>query len=247
MPVWLPPLVATRRSVRMAVRILLAASQPIAGGPLERCDAQDDLGAAGHLLQAVVWILRWLAGARTELLGLVERVGLCDLRRGTAGSAAGQGEQGNRNGGEQVNGMSKQFLAKLVKFRRIAGQPRAVVCDRLDISHSTYSRMMAILRSEAGGKTKQQRFLEVLEQVEAFIGEGDPHMVSGVAIARAVGCSEGQANRARQTIMRKRSLPVTVAKAAWPADPKPKRPPKLFWTIGDRLFCEHRQPQEVGF
>ena len=145
-----------------------------------------------------------------------------------------------------MNGMSKLFLAKLVKFRRIAGQPRAVVCDRLGISHTTYTRMAAILRSETGGKTRQQRFAEVLEQVEAFIGEGDPHLVSGVTIARAVGCSEGQANRARQTVMRKRAMPVAAAKVALPADPKPKKPAKLFWTIGDRLFCEHRQPQEVG-
>jgi hypothetical protein len=145
-----------------------------------------------------------------------------------------------------VSGMSKEFLAKLVKFRRIAGQPRAVVCDRLDISHTTYSRMAAILRSEAGGKTKQERFAEVLLQVEQFIGDGDPHLVSGVTIARAVGCSEGQANRARQVITRKRALPVTAPNSAWSVDPKPKKPSKLFWTIGDRLFCEHRQPQEVG-
>jgi len=146
-----------------------------------------------------------------------------------------------------VNGMSKQFLAKLVKFRRIAGQPRAVVCDRLEISNSTYGRMSAILRNEAGGKTKQQRFLEVLAQVEAFVGDGDPHLISGVTIAKAVGCSEGQANRARQAIMRKRAQPVTAPKVAWPdEDPKPPKPAKLFWTIGDRLFCEHRQPQEVG-
>jgi hypothetical protein len=105
--------------------------------------------------------------------------------------------------------------------------------------------MAAILRSETGGKTRQQRFAEVLEQVEAFVGDGDPHLVSGVTIARAVGCSEGQANRARQTIMRNRAMPVVAAKATWPAEPKPKKPAKLFWTIGDRLFCEHRQPQEV--
>lgn len=65
-------LVATRRSIRLAVRNLLAASQPLAGGPLERCDAQDDLGAAGDLLPALVRILWRLAGARAELLGLVE-------------------------------------------------------------------------------------------------------------------------------------------------------------------------------
>ena len=145
-----------------------------------------------------------------------------------------------------MNGMSKQFLAKLVKFRRIAGQPRAVVCDRLGISHTTYGRMSSILRNEKGGKTKQERFLEVLAQVEAFIGDGDPHLISGVTIAKAVGCSEGQANRARQTIMRKRALPVTAPRAVWPAEPKPPKPAKLFWTIGSRLFCEHRQPQEVG-
>jgi len=65
-------LVATRRPIRLAVRILPAASQQVAGGPLERCDAQVDLGAAGDLLSAVVRIMRRLAGARTELLGLVE-------------------------------------------------------------------------------------------------------------------------------------------------------------------------------
>lgn len=145
-----------------------------------------------------------------------------------------------------MNQVSKQFAAKLVKFRRISEQPRVVVCDRLNISNTTYSRMRAILRTEAGGKTKQERFAEVLGQIEAFIGQGDPLLFSGATIARAVGCSEGQANRARQVIVRNRAPLVVVAPKDELAEAKPPKPPKLFWTIGDRLFCEHRQPQEVG-
>lgn len=145
-----------------------------------------------------------------------------------------------------MNQVSKQFAAKLVKFRRISEQPRAVVCERLNVSNTTYSRMRAILRTEKGGKTKQERFNELLGQVDAFIGPRDPLLFSGVTIARAVGCSEGQANRARQVIIRRRTPLATVAPKAELAEAKPPKPPRLFWTIGDRLFCEHRRPQEVS-
>jgi hypothetical protein len=123
---------------------------------------------------------------------------------------------------------------------------RSTVCDVMKISQKTHLRMLAAIRAETGTLTKAERFREIVAMVRDWIGDGDPHLVSGVTIAKAVGCSEGQANRARQAIMRKRVQPVTAPKAAWPAEPKPPKPAKLFWTIGDRLFCEHRQPQEVG-
>lgn len=138
---------------------------------------------------------------------------------------------------------SKEFQRKFAIFRTMAGMPRAVICERLNISNTTHCRMAAILRAESGGKTRSERAAEIRVAVEAFIGDRDPQLLTGDAIAAAVGCGRSQANRAKKAIMLERAMPVTAAKVALPAEPKPKKPGKLFWTIGNRLFCENRQPQ----
>lgn len=146
---------------------------------------------------------------------------------------------------------TQTFQAKLAKFRTIAKQPRAVVCDRLEISNSTYGRMAAIVRAEEGGKTKQQQFFELVEAVDLDLGDREPISLSPAVMARQFGCNEGQAIRVKQILTRKRN-PTKIAAAKTDlsttdlAEPKRPKTAKLFWTLGSRLFCENRQPQEVG-
>lgn len=151
-----------------------------------------------------------------------------------------------------MTGHVQVFRQKLEQFRSVSHLPRWRVREMLKISNKTHGRMVAILRQEVGGKNKLERAAELRQSIEAFIGDRDPLAVTGVVIAAAVGCSRSQANRAKAAIVKERlqrQAAVTLPPPSPPPQPvklKVHKPERMFWTVGDRLFCEHRQPQEVG-
>lgn len=149
-----------------------------------------------------------------------------------------------------MTGHVQVFRQKLEQFRSLSHLPRWHVREILHISNKTHCRMVAILRQEVGGKNKLEKAAELRQSIEAYVGDRDPQAVTGVVIAAAVGCSRSQANRAKAAIVKERlqrqaAVTLPPPTPSQPVKLKVHKPERMFWTVGDRLFCENRQPQEV--
>jgi hypothetical protein len=115
------------------------------------------------------------------------------------------------------------------------------IAIHLECSERQAQRIRASIHVARGKpKPPHGRPARIREAVEAAIGDGDPRQINCSQLAREIGCDSTMVMKCRKAIIERRS---TIRECRTVAKPKRER---LFWTIGGRLFCLNRDPQEVG-
>jgi hypothetical protein len=121
------------------------------------------------------------------------------------------------------------------------------IAQHLECSERQAQRIrQSIYAARGKPSTADDRQAEILASVETIIGDGDPTKFSIMTMARQIGCTDWRVSLARKAIIEQRATVQdfrTVADREKTGKPKRER---LFWTIGDKLFCLYREPQEVG-
>lgn len=143
------------------------------------------------------------------------------------------------------------FNELMDQFRRIAHLPLVEIQATLGIPRRRVAQLAKAHRQETGKLTKFEAFEIVFSKVLRCVGDRDPREIKPRVIAQEAGITPSQASRAKERLVRDlkyvgKKKSSTVLLTEKPHEPVVyKKSSKLFWTVGDRLFCEHRSPQEV--
>lgn len=143
------------------------------------------------------------------------------------------------------------FNELMDQFRRIAHLPLVEIQATMGIPMRRVSHLAKAYRRETGKLTKFEAFDILFSKVLRYVGDRDPRDIKPRTIAKDLDITPTQASRAKERLLRDmkyvgKSKSHTVLLTEKPPEPVVhKKPSRLFWTVGNRLFCEHREPQEV--